>query len=168
MTEPIYAVSAWQRDAAGRHAKQCSMTGEWCFLCEHEDDGEGNEVHELKSQIKILARAGKELPTIVRAVKEEYDQNLKHRTISKHPITNAIIKHPEWTTSSIETHLVYARFAPEIFRNVLDDQFKSQIMLLASKMVDSTTGDIVEETRKQWADTVKSYYKWHELASIKF
>lgn len=160
--ESMCPVSAWQQGVEKTHSAQCSTVGEYCFLCYHEDDDTNDDIKQLHANIKVMVRAGKELPVIVKCVQVYYNENIREfvkdviHLDTKQPIGDA----PEWSLSSIERHLIYGKFCSEVFNNVIEDQFKAHIMHFNARMIDGRTGDVIPDAHKMWMETVMAYKKW--------
>lgn len=162
--ESMCPSSAWQQGIEKTHSAQCSTVGEYCFLCYHEDDEKNSDIKELHSHINVMVRSGKELPVIVKAVKRYYDENIREYIKDVvHVDTNQPIEDcPEWSLSSIERHLIYGKFCPDVFTNTIEDQFKAHIMHLNARMIDGNTGDIIPDIQKMWRETVMDFKKFRK------
>ena len=161
-TMPAYNVTAWQVGSLHTNysAPQCSAAGEFCFFCEYRDDG--GPCQDMKALAKLLISQGKELPVVVRTVKEQYEETARADVCCKHPVTGVTLESPEWTLSSIQKHLLFSGEFSKAFAKVGDNQFTSVIMHLNAQMIDAKTKKVVESTRKAWVDTVRAYKIWKD------
>lgn len=153
-----YQVGAWHSDGPS-HGPQCSANGEFCFLCAFRESGSSDDVcSDLKAMVRIMVQQNKELPVIVDAVHANYNANIRSEVSHKMP-TGVIVEAPEWSKTSIQTHLVFSTEFEGLFENVVTHIHQSVIMHLNAKMLKST-GHVDEEARKALVDTVASLTKW--------
>ncbi len=161
-TMPAYNVEAWQVGTlhANYCAPQCSAAGEFCFFCEYRDDG--GPCQDLKALAKLLISQGKELPTVVRTVQDQYNETAREDVCCKHPITGQTIEAPEWSLNSIQKHILFSGEFKRAFSQIVNNQFTSVIMHLNEHMIDARTRTVIESTRKAWVDTIKAYKLWQQ------
>jgi hypothetical protein len=156
--QSAYQVGAWHADGPN-HGPQCSANGEFCFLCAFRESGAADDVcSDMKAMIRIMVQQNKELPVIVEAVQSNYNANIRPEVTHKLP-GGTIVESPEWTKTSIQTHLVFSTEFEGLFENVVTHIHQSVIMHLNAKML-KPSGHVDEETRKALIETVASLNKW--------
>lgn len=156
-SRPAYAVAAWHTGEPGA-GPQCSASGEYCFLCQTHDTGcEGDPVSDLKAVVRTMGEQNKELPTIVNAVHDIYNDHIRQDAGGFGP-TGAPLTNPTWSRASIAAHLLYSTEFPGLFDNVVVQIHQSVIMKLNTEIIsnDVVAPAVAEEFRK----TVASLKKW--------
>jgi hypothetical protein len=156
-SKPAYAVAAWHTGEAGA-GPQCSASGEYCFLCQTHDTGkEGDAVADLKAVVRTMVDQSKELPTIVDAAYDIYNEHIRCDATGVGP-TGAPLVSPAWSRASIAAHLLYSTEFPGLFNNVVVQIHQSVIMKLNTEIIanDVVAPAVAEEFRK----TVASLKRW--------
>jgi len=154
-----YQVGAWHSDGDS-HGPQCSANGEFCFLCAFRETGEDDDIcADTKAMIRIMVAQSKELPVIVEAVHSTYDNNIRADITHRLP-GGAVVTAPEWTKTSIQTHLVFSTEFAGLFANVVTHIHQSLIMHLNARLV-RPDGSVDDDNRKALIDTVTSLQKWN-------
>lgn len=72
-------------------------------------EGEPDDVQAIDTMIKTLAEEGKEIPLIVQTVYDCYQRHIRPEVRYTSPVTGMNIDKPEWTTESIQRHIVGCR-----------------------------------------------------------
>lgn len=163
---PAYVVNAWHTGAP-TVGPQCSASGEWCFACTHceggpaESDGLGN----IKGLVRIMIGERKELPTIVLAVEQLYNETVRAHTTYTTP-AGFVVNAPAWSKNSITAHLIFSTEFPELYHCVIVQCLQSILMQLNAKML-TADGDVDEHTRKAFLETTTALAKWNAGAAKK-
>lgn len=153
-----YQVGAWHADGPN-HGPQCSANGEFCFLCAFRESGSTDDIcSDMKAMIRIMVQQSKELPVIVDAVQANYNANIRADVTHKLP-SGVIATAPEWSKTSIQTHLVFSTEFEGLFENIVTHIHQSMIMHLNAKMI-KPSGHVDDDTRKAMLETVASLNKW--------
>lgn len=163
---PAYVVGAWH-NGAPTVGPQCSARGEWCFACTHMVGGpqETDVLANIKSLIRVMIAQRKELPTIVLAVEELYNDTGRPHTTFTTP--SGITKvSPAWSKNSISAHIVFSTEFPELYHNVIVQCFQSMLMQLNAKML-TADGEVDEHTRKAFLETTAALAKWNATTTAK-
>ena len=161
---PAYDLQAW--NIVGSSGPQCSVSGEFCFFCvfreasEETEDGEEDDCEALKSMIRSLGRSKKELPIIVNNVYKTYEKHIRPQCEYNHPITGAKISKPKWSKTSIQRHLVFSREFPDLFDGIVEQCFHSIITSQQERVMDRSTGSVIEDRRRTLMDTVNNFSRW--------
>ena len=62
---------------------------------------------------RILIQNRKELPVIVHAIKERYENEIREDVVWRNRVTGLDVKAPEWTETSIQKHLIFSSEFPD-------------------------------------------------------
>lgn len=147
-------------DGTTTDAPQCSGSTDFCFLCEYSEGvaGDADVVGELKTLAKALASEGKEVPVIVAALQDAYNETARDLVEWTAP-NGTVVERPEWTVASINRHILFSTEL-NVFGNAVDQILHSVIYTLNNTLVDISTGLIIEEHRKALMDTIKTRAMW--------
>ena len=161
---PAYDISAWNSSGSG--GPQCSMSGNFCFLCVFRDesdditDGEEDDCGALKTMIRALAREKKEIPIIVNSVYTLYEKHIRPQCEYTHPITGVLVKKPKWNKTSIQTHLIYSREFPDLFDSIVEQVFHTVINSQQQRVMNKNTGAVLEDKRRSLMDSINNCSRW--------
>lgn len=149
-------------------APQCSSSGEFCFLCAFEADSDDNCLYgSIVDLIEHLARTKRELPFIVRQVRDTYNATVRDVVKYKHPDSGQEIEKPAWSLASIRRHLLFSCQFGGLFDQVVRSILHSLVVRHNANMIDADTGDPIEEKRKALCDTLKSLQSWEKHTGIR-
>ena len=141
---------------------QCSQNDEFCFFCAYADMGCSHGDIDLRATlvnlVQTLHREKKEILSIVHAVNKRYNEDVRPYTQSLSDATGPV-ESPEWTQESIKRHLLYSTEFPNLFPGVVTQIFQTILVQLNATMCNDE-GDLIEEKRKAFLDTVKSFQQW--------
>lgn len=155
--KPAYAVEAWFNGEMGA-GPQCSANGEFCFLCEFSEAGdECGHVADIKALVRLMVSQKKEMPVIVAAVQEAYNERVQAEVEVTAP-NGKLIKQPNWSRSSISCHLLYSTEFPELFQSVVVQIHQSLIMQLNKQAI--ANGEVDTSTTEELRKMVVSLKKW--------
>lgn len=145
---------------------QCSASGEFCFLCAYEGDdgGEGDVWQSVTDLIHDLVAAKREVPAIVSAVVKAYDQAVRPTLRYTHPDTGAVVVSPAWSHASVRRHLLFSRAFPALLDGTVTCMLHSIIVAYNKGLIDSHTGEPVEDKRRAFVDTIGALAKWEKHA----
>lgn len=124
--------------------------------------GDADVVGELKTLAKALASEGKEVPVIVAALQDAYNETARDLVEWSAPNGTVVVR-PEWTVASINRHILFSTEL-NVFGNAVDQILHSVIYTLNNTLVDNSTGMIVEEHRRALMDTIKTRAMWGSRA----
>ena len=163
---PAYVINAWHTGAP-TIGPQCSASGEWCFACTHCENGprESDVLANIKSLVKIMIEQRKELPTIVLAVEQVYNETARENVTHVTP-SGRVITAPPWSKNSITSHLIFSTEFPELYHNVIVQCLQSILMQLNARMLTSA-GEVDEHTRKAFLETTNALARWNSGAPKK-
>lgn len=162
-----YTVGAWHTSSldAKNDGPQCSASGEFCFLCEFRNSGGtdgADPCADIKALIALMIEQKKELPVVVDAVQATYRNTIQSDVVYTHRVTNQIVTQPDWSSSSIEKHLLFSSEFPQVFSNVVVNIHQALIMRLNAQMINTNTNEVNEETRRSFVDTIASLSRWYK------
>ena len=157
---PAYVVNAWHTGAP-TVGPQCSASGEWCFACTHCEGGpaENDVLGNIKGLVRIMIEQRKELPTIVVAVEQVYNETARAQITYTTP-GGAVIQAPAWSKNSITAHLIFSTEFPELYHCVIVQCLQSILMQLNAKML-TANGEVDEHTRKAFLETTTALARWN-------
>lgn len=163
---PAYVVNAWHTGAP-TVGPQCSASGEWCFACTHSEGGpaEYDALGDIKGLVRIMIEQKKELPTIVAAVEQVYNETARDQITYSTP-GGTEIRAPAWSKHSITAHLIFSTEFPELFHYVTVQCLQSILMQLNAKML-TADGEVDEHTRKAFLETTTALAKWNGCTTKK-
>jgi hypothetical protein len=133
----------------------CSAVDEFCFFCEYEGNpkavGEDTDLYgNLADLATHLSGLHREASQIANHLYEVYSS-----TIQMH-----IEEQPEWSRASIIRHLTNSGQFKTVFDTGVTQMFTSLIGKQNADMCDASTGQVIEENRKAFCDTVKAFVGW--------
>lgn len=161
---PAYVHNAWHTGAR-TYGPQCSASGEYCFACACAGGGENNPLDNIKSMVGIMIDQAKELPVIVLAVEQVYNETARpHNSY----VTDGgdLIRAPAWSKNSISTHLLSSTEFPQLFQNVVGQTFRTIMSRLNDTLLTST-GEVDDAKRKAYIDTAMAFKKWDDRGAAK-
>ena len=126
----------------GGKGPQCSGSTDFCFFCEFDNGGFGEESKDnlyesLKDIVRTMGGQKKEITHIVRAVSQNYEQYVRQHVDYCHPVTGVNISKPEWTTESIKRHLLYSTEFRSLFQAALEQVYHSLFSIQAASLVET-------------------------------
>jgi len=160
-TEPVYNLDGWQ--STTHQGPQCSAAGEFCFMCTFRKksadtpEGEPDDVKAIDTLITTLGEEGKEIPLIVQTVYDCYEKHIRDEVRYTSPITGMQIDKPEWSTESIQRHIVFSGNYGQLFDSMCNHIFTSTIMNQQNRLVDKSSGAVIEQARRGLMDTFKHF-----------
>ena len=153
--EPLYSMSPNQTSAC----PQCSRSSDFCFLCEYASlDNANDAVNNIKTLGQELAREKKEISTIAAAMVEAYDESVRSELEWKSK-NGTIVQAPQWTKAAASRHIMFSTEF-QAFDNAVEQIFHTLIYNLNSRAVESSTGNVCEDTRKALVDSISKYSSW--------
>jgi hypothetical protein len=162
-------VAAGSNGSEAVYAPQCSANGEFCYWCEFRENPDPNEecpCTELKAMTRILVEGRKELPVIVAAIREIYNSEIRQQVVYRNRITGLVQSAPEWSDLSIQKHLIFSSEFPECADLVVHHVHMSMLMNLNRSMICTKTGEVRENTRKAFIETVASLSRWRKNTGL--
>lgn len=161
---PAYVHNAWHTGAK-TYGPQCSASGEYCFACASAGGGENNPLDNIKSMVGIMIGQDKELPVIVLAVEEVYNETARPHN-SYTTAGGELITAPAWSKNSISTHLIGSSEFPELFQAVIGQTYRTICSRINDTLL-TAAGDVDEAKRKAWVETTLAFKKWNERSATK-
>ena len=131
----------------------CSSSSDFCYLCSYMDSTLSMNDLDLNSHIWLLEE-GKELPAIVRAVLDIYNNELRDNCVDDQG--NAA---PEWKASSVTRHLLHNN--PDI-RLVHGERPATPHCAPVQNVVDCTTKRVNHTERKALLESIDALAKWKQ------
>jgi hypothetical protein len=107
----------------------------------------------------------KELPTIVVAVEQVYNETARAQITYTSP-RGVVIQAPAWSKNSITAHLIFSTEFPELYHCVIVQCLQSILMQLNAKML-LPNGEVDEHTRKAFLETTTALARWNTGATKK-
>ena len=128
---------------------ECSR-GQFCFFCEFSETGDSDDrMGSLKDMVRSMAAERKSLPQIVNAVHRVYNEIIK----------GEIDGEPDWSKQSIRSHLLYSTEFTELFDHMIERVLQNIIVRQNQTLVDGLTGEIIEEKRRAFIDSINTYQR---------
>jgi hypothetical protein len=115
---------------------------------------------------RILIQSRKELPQVVAAIKQKYEDEIQQQVEYRNRRTGLVVKAPHWSEISIQKHLIFSSEFPQCADLVIHHVHMSMIMNLNKAMISNDTGEVREDTRKAFVDTVASLTKWRKSTGL--
>lgn len=154
--------------AVGGHAQPheralpCSAVNDFCFFCEFEGNanavGTDTDLYghlvELATHLSNLHR---EAAHIANHLHEVYTS-----TIQMH-----IEDQPSWSRASIIRHLTHSGQFKMVFDTSVTHMFTALIAKQNTDLCDVATGQVIEDNRKAFCETVKTFVAWRNSLGSK-
>lgn len=99
-----------------------------------------------------MAAEQKSLPIIVNAVHRVYERHIRADAL-----TETGNQGPEWSKKSIENHLLYSTEFRELFDSFVERCLQNIIIRQNASLVDELTGEIIDDKRKAFLETLMVY-----------
>jgi hypothetical protein len=136
-------------------ALPCSAVDEFCFFCEFEGNasavGTDTDLYgHLVELAKHLSGLGREAAHIANHVHEVYCG-----TVQMH-----IENQPDWSRASIIRHLTHSGQFKTVFDTSVTHMFTALIAKQNTDLCDAATGQVIEDNRKAFCETVKTFVSW--------
>jgi hypothetical protein len=150
---PAYPIAGPDGAAGGGN---CSMfPDEFCFFCQYESDAEavGTDCDlygNLMNLVKHLSNLHREPAAIAVHLMDAYEKQVRHHV----PDT------PAWSRASILRHIIYNNANKAVFDDTVTSMLTALLARQNAALVDTTTGQVVEEHCKSFRSTVDTYMKW--------
>lgn len=168
-TAPATTAFAPAYGLAGRSSSagpQCSAHDEFCFFCSFEKDphSERGSTADLYGSLIDLVRAmnadGKEFPSLVSAVREAYEEQIRPHVSHPHYGDG-----PAWSEQSISRHLMFSTQFSGVFRTGVTQIFHSLVSSHNEHLMDACTGQVIESERQALMSTLAMLMKWERHAA---
>lgn len=149
--DPIYCTDPGKESAN----LSCSSSNDFCYLCSYMDSTLSMNDLDLNSHIQMLLDEGKELPSIVRAVLDIYNNELRDNCVDDEGN-----QAPEWKASSVTRHLLHNN--PDIFTSYTESVLQHLIVRQSQNVVDRTTKRVNHTERKALLESIDALAKWKQ------
>jgi len=149
---------------------QCSGSDDFCFFCtfECEPSSVGSEFDlfgAMKDMVNAMVQQKRDFNYIVNAICTAYTDTVKG-AVTYTAEDGSLVTAPVWKRRSVARHLLYSLEHECIFDSAITNMYKAVISNINNSMMDRETGDVVEERRVAFIDTVSAYGKWQKSARI--
>ena len=136
-------------------ALPCSAVDEFCFFCEFEGNPQaiGTDIDLYGNLVDLATHLGglhREAAHIANHLYDVYES-----TVRMH-----IDDQPLWTRASIIRHLTNSGQFTKVFDTGVTHMFTALIARQNSDLCDQSTGQVIEDNRKAFCDTVKTFVTW--------
>jgi len=143
-------------------ALPCSASSDFCFFCEFEGNPNaiGTDTNLYGNLVDLANHLGsmhREASAIANHLYDVYSG-----TIQMH-----IEDQPIWSRESIVRHLMNSGQFKEVFDTSVNHMFTSLIARQNAELCDASTGQVIEDNRRAFCDTVKTMVTWRNHTSKK-
>lgn len=148
--EPIYSTDP------ARHATNlsCSASNDFCYLCSYMDSATKDNL-DLSGHIDMLLDEGKELPAIVRAVLDIYNNELRDDCYDEQGN-----RAPEWKAASVTRHLLHTN--RDVFNSYTENVLQHLVVRQSEAIVSASTKRVNHEERKALLQSIDALAKWKQ------
>ena len=132
----------------------CSAHSDFCYLCTYMDSATANSL-DLKGHIQMLLDEGKELPSIVTAVIDIYNNELRADCYD-----SAGNRAPEWKPESVARHLLHTN--REVFSSYTESVLQHLIVRQAEAVVNTENKRVNHEERSALLQSIDALARWKQ------
>tara|TARA_B110000902_G_scaffold112095_1_gene132235 strand:- start:7392 stop:7946 length:555 start_codon:yes stop_codon:yes gene_type:complete len=135
---------------------------DFCFFCafERNPNATSNEkdlYSSISDMVQHMSSIKREPAAIADHVYKAYEDTVRH-----------VVKgEPAWSKASILRHILYNGQFEDVFDTSVCNMLSSIIVRQNNTLVDGSTGNIIEENRKAFCDTVATLIKWKQSRRMK-
>ena len=132
----------------------CSSSMDFCYLCQYMDAPTENNL-DLNSHINMLLEEGKELPAIVRAVIDIYNNELRDDCYDSHGNRG-----PEWKSAAVTRHLLHTN--RDVFNAYTENVLQHLVVRQSEAIISASTKRVNHEERKALLQSIDALAKWKQ------
>ena len=147
---PIYSTDPKQYAAN----LSCSSSPDFCYLCAYMDSACANSL-DLKGHIRMLLDEGKELPAIVTAVLDIYNNELRADCYD-----SAGNRAPEWKPESVSRHLLHTN--RDVFNSYTESVLQHLIVRQSEAIVSVENKRVNHEERRALLQSIDALARWKQ------
>lgn len=149
--DPIYCTEPGKESSN----LSCSASGDFCYLCSYMDSTLSSSDLDLKAHIDMLLEEGKELPAIVKAVLDIYNNELRENCFDDQGN-----RAPEWKRASVARHLLHNN--RDIFNSYTENVLQHLIVRQSSSVIDRSTKRVNHTERQALLQSIDALARWKQ------
>jgi hypothetical protein len=148
--DPIYCTEPGQE----KGNLSCSSSKDFCYLCSYMDTTLANDL-DLNAHIDMLLSEGKELPAIVKAVLDIYNNELRESCFDE--AGNAA---PEWKAASVTRHLLHNN--RDVFNSYTENVLQHLIVRQSESVISRDTKRVDHKERRALLESIDALARWKQ------
>ena len=147
---PIYTTNPKQYAAN----LSCSSSSDFCYLCAYMDSACSDSL-DLNGHIRMLLDEGKELPAIVNAVLDIYNNELRQDCYD-----SAGNRAPEWKPEAVSRHLLHTN--RDVFSSYTESVLQHLIVRQSEAIVNVENKRVNHEERRALLQSIAALAQWKQ------